>query len=438
MTGFEELKVTRQYLNAMEEMGFKRPTPIQEKVIPLAKSGTDIIGIAQTGTGKSAAFLLPIFDKLKCAEGDDPRAIILVPSRELVTQMVDHARVLAKYTDIRIEAVYGGKGSLQKQREALSNGVDVVIGTPGRFMELYFEQYLVLKKVRTMVIDEADRMMDMGFINQIRDILEVVPRKRQNLLFSATFSDYVERLTHEFLEFPKRIEIAPQATPIHLVKQIAYRLPNIKSKINMLAHLMEEHNMDKVMVFCKTKLNAETISKYFGRTLADDVKVLHGNKGQNNRLNVMEAFRNQEIKMLVTTDVTARGIDIPDVTHVVNFDVPILPEDYVHRIGRTGRAGKKGVAITLISQPEMFGLKKIEKLIGKHLEILPTPEGVETEEFLPGEQKAMARELDFQKRKADPTYKGAFHEKKKKIAKREKTIFAAKKLRNSSGGKKKR
>ncbi len=367
MTGFEELKVTRQYLNAMEEMGFKKPTPIQEKVIPLAKSGTDIIGIAQTGTGKSAAFLLPIFDKLKCAEGDDPRAIILVPSRELVTQMVDHAKALAKYTDIRIEAVYGGKGSLQKQREALSKGVDVVIGTPGRFMELYFEQYLVLKKVRTMVIDEADRMMDMGFINQIRDILEVVPRKRQNLLFSATFSDYVERLTHEFLEFPKRIEIAPQATPIHLVKQIAYRLPNIKSKINMLAHLMEEHNMEKVMVFCKTKLNAETISKYFGRTLADDVKVLHGNKGQNNRLNVMEAFRNQEIKMLVTTDVTARGIDIPDVTHVVNFDVPILPEDYVHRIGRTGRAGATGQAVSLVCSEEVKLLNDIENLIKKLL-----------------------------------------------------------------------
>jgi ATP-dependent RNA helicase RhlE len=435
MKAFEDLKITRQYLNALEELGFTEPTPIQQKVIPLAKSGIDIIGIAQTGTGKTAAFLLPIFQRLKCAEGDTPRAIIMVPSRELVMQVVDHAKKMAKYTDFRIMGVYGGKGSLQAQRDELMQGMDIIVGTPGRFMELYFQQYLVLKKVNIMVIDEADRMMDMGFINQIRSILEVVPTKRQNLLFSATFSDYVERLTQDFLEFPTRIEIAPQATPIHLVTQRMYKLPNIKSKIYLLDYLLKNEDIEKVMVFCKTKLNAETISKYFGRTMDGEVRVLHGNKGQNNRLNAMEAFRNEEIRMLVATDVASRGIDIPEVTHVINFDVPIMPEDYVHRIGRTGRAGKSGVAITFASQPEMYDVKKIEKLIGSHLIQETLPEGVVTEEFFPGEQVQIARELDFQKKKADPTYQGAFHEKKKKIEKR---IFAAKKLHNSAGKKKKR
>ncbi|MFT6844774.1 MAG: ATP-dependent RNA helicase RhlE [Flavobacteriales bacterium] len=435
MKTFEDLKITRQYLNALEELGFTTPTPIQHKVIPLAKSGNDIIGIAQTGTGKTAAFLLPILDKLKCAEGDSPRAIIMVPSRELVMQVVDHAKKMAKYTDFRIMGVFGGKGGLQNQREELAQGVDIVIGTPGRFMELYFERALVLKKVKIMVIDEADRMMDMGFINQIRSILEVVPVKRQNMLFSATFSDYVERLTHEFLEFPTRIEIAPQATPIDLVTQRVFRLPNIKSKIYLLEYLLKNEQIDKVMVFCRTKLNAETISKYFGRRMEGDVRVLHGNKGQNFRQNAMEAFRNEEIRMLVATDVISRGIDIPEVTHVINFDVPIIPEDYVHRIGRTGRAGKTGIAITFASNPEMYDIKKIEKLIGNHLVVEPTPEGIETEEFFEGEQQAIARELDFQKKKADPTYQGAFHEKKKKIERR---LYGPKKLQSGTGKKTKK
>lgn len=438
MKSFEELSLTRQFLNAIEELGFKEPTPIQQQVIPIARAGSDIIGIAQTGTGKTAAFMLPVLQRLKFAEGHDPRAVVLVPSRELAMQVVDHTQALAKYTDIRIIGLFGGKGTLKKQREIAAQGADIVVATPGRLMELYFEQLVVLKKLQVLIIDEADRMMDMGFINQIRNLLEVVPRKRQNMLFSATFSDYVERLTHEFLEFPKRVEVAPQATPIHLVKQYLYKLPNVKTKLNVLAHLLKEEPIEKVMVFCKTKANADTIAKYFNRMWSEEVKVLHGNKGQNYRMNAMDSFRNNEVKMLVATDVASRGIDIPEVSHVINFDVPLFPEDYVHRIGRTGRAGKKGKAFTFACQPEMFNIKKIERLIGKHLLVTQLPEALITDEFLPGEQQAMARELDFQKRKADPNYKGAFHEKKKKIEKREKKIYAAKKLQHNAGRKKKK
>lgn len=417
ITSFEQFELNRQLLNAVAELGYTEPTPIQQKTIPLSLGNHDVLGIAQTGTGKTAAYLLPLLMKVKYAQGKNPRALILAPTRELVIQINEAIGQLAKYTDIRHLALYGGLGP-KTQIETLQKGVDLLVATPGRFMDLYRLGEIVTKEIRTMVMDEADKMMDMGFLPQIRSILEIIPTKRQNLLFSATFGARVERLSEEFLEAPIRVEVTPQASTADMVSQVIYEVPNFRTKINLLDFLVTRDNFQRVIIFARTKTTAENIYKFLARKVieSDKIRVIHANKGQNTRINAMEAFKEGTIQVLVATDVAARGIDVANVSHVINFDLPLIYEDYVHRIGRTGRANQTGEAITFLTIAEEYHVQKIERIIRMTIPRKPLPPQVEVSETPFDEQQDMLREIDEQRRKEDPTFQGAFHEKKAKNA----------------------
>ncbi len=414
ITSFEHFNLNKQLLNAVADQGFVTPTEIQQKCIPVVLAGQEVIGIAQTGTGKTAAYLLPILMKIKYAQGDEPRAVILAPTKELTIQISEHAFELSKYTDLRILALYGGIGP-KTQIEMIRKGVDIIIATPGRFTELYLKGELPTSQINFLVLDEADRMMDMGFMHQLRKILEVVPRKRQNLLFSATFSERVEKLSEEFLEFPVKIEVTPQATAAKQVEQEIYHLPNLKTKMNFLELLLQDNEtFNRVMIFTRTKDVADSVYNFLDRKGIGPVRVIHSNKGQNSRINAVNEFKDGELRVLVSTDVTARGIDVIKVSHVINFDVPVLHEDYVHRIGRTGRAFQEGKAITFATKGELYHIEKIEKLIREKIPLKPLPKELEIAKTPFAESQAMALDIDWQKRKDDPEFKGAFHEKKTK------------------------
>ncbi len=411
---FDEFKLNRQILNAVEEAGFAEATPIQEKAIGPVLSGQDLFGIAQTGTGKTAAYVLPMLMKMKYAQGENPRALILVPTRELAMQIEEQVRLFSKYLDLRTVVIFGGIGS-KTQKEQLANGVDILVATPGRFLDLYLAGDINTRNLQFLVLDEADKMMDMGFIGSIHRILEVVPRKRQNLLFSATMSDLVQKIAGDFLKNPLTVEVAAQATPAQTVTQMMYAVPNFKTKINLLQHLLKkDEEVKKLIIFCKTKTVADNIYSFIARRFGEDaVRVIHANKGQNTRINSINSFKEGNIRVLVATDVASRGIDVSEVSHVINFDVPIVIEDYVHRIGRTGRAFNEGTAITFYNEAEKYYINKIEKLIRQQIPEQQIPAEVFIEETPYNENQEIAREIDAQKRKENPDFKGAFHEKKK-------------------------
>ena len=410
-TSFEDLKLNRQLLNAIEEAGYDKPTPIQQKAIPLILNGHDVLGIAQTGTDKTAAFVLPILMKVKYAQGSDARALILAPTKELVMQISEAAKQLATYTDLCLVVLYGGVGP-KTQLEEIEKGVDILVATPGRFMDLYLKGGITTKQIKTLVLDEADKMMDMGFMPQIRKILEVIPTKRQNLLFSATMPDKVLTLSEEFLEFPETVEVAPQSTTIDTIEQAYYQVPNLKTKINFVEYLLQDKTFNRVLIFTRTKQTADNLFKYLDRKNVGTVRVLHSNKGQNTRIHTMQLFKDGELRILVSTDVASRGIDVTEVSHVINFEVPSVYEDYVHRIGRTGRAEKTGSAITLANEAELYHIQKIEKLIRQPIPLKQLPSAVKVEKTPFEEQQEIARAIDHQKRKENPDFKGAFHEKK--------------------------
>lgn len=412
-TSFEDFKFNKQLLMAIAEAGYDVPTEIQQKAITPILSGQDVMGIAQTGTGKTAAFVLPLLMNLKYAQGNDPRALIITPTRELAMQIDEHIKMFTTYLDLRTVLLYGGLGP-KTQKEQLSQGCDIIVATPGRFLDLYLAGDINTKSLKVLVMDEADKMMDMGFISKIHRILEIVPRKRQNLLFSATMSELVRKISGDFLEFPTVIEVTEQATPAKTVTQGLYMVPNLKTKINLLQHLFQDDEaFHRVIIFCKTKEVADNVFGFLERKYGEDnVRVIHANKGQNTRINSINAFKSGEIRFLVATDVAARGLDVSNVSHVINFDVPIVIEDYVHRIGRTGRALNHGEAITFANEAELYYIKKIEKLIRQSIPVkeLPADVFVETTPF--HERQDIAREIDNQKKKDNPDYQGAFHEKK--------------------------
>jgi ATP-dependent RNA helicase RhlE len=413
---FKIFDLNKQLLMAVEELGYTEPTEIQTKAIPLIMQGHDVLGIAQTGTGKTAAYALPILMKVKYAQGQNARCVVFAPTRELVIQIDTAFRELGKYTDLRFVALYGGLGP-KTQIENLKRGVDIIIATPGRFMDLYLLGEIPTKSLQYLVLDEADKMMDMGFMPQIRKILEVIPRKRKNLLFSATFQPRVEKLSEEFLEAPLKIEITPSATTASTISQKLYKVPNFKTKINLLGYLLDNNdNITRAMVFCRTKTVADNVFKFLERKVlgSSQVRVIHANKGQNTRMNSVEDFRNGNIRVLVATDVAARGIDITAVSHVINFDLPLIYEDYVHRIGRTGRAKMEGEAITFLLPSEDYHLEKIQKIIRSIIPVEEIPATVKIEETPYEEQQQMLKELDNQRKKEDPTFQGAFHEKSEK------------------------
>ena len=410
--GFEIFKLNKQIQNAVAEKGFKQPTPIQQKAIPQILAGQEVIGIAQTGTGKTAAYLLPLIKMLSHAQGIQPRALIIVPTRELAAQVAASFRDFAKYTDLRFGVAIGATGA-KKQIEEIEKGIDVIIATPGRLLDLYSGGYLVLKKVEYFILDEAERLMDISFINQLYSLLEVLPRKRKHYLFSATMSELVKKIAGDFIEFPQIIHIEPNQKIASGVTQEVFLVPNFKTKINLLRYFLKHAEFSKLIVFCKSKAIANNVYKYISETLGSGfVQLVHGNKTQQSRINAVSQFAATDARMLVTTDVAARGIDIANVSHVINFDLPIIYEDYIHRIGRTGRALQTGHAISFVNDADVYHLKKIEKLIKQTIPVSEIPPTVFVEKTGFEEQQLMAREIDFQKRKENPEFTGAFHQKK--------------------------
>ena len=401
---FKDLNISKQILMALEEAGFEHPTPIQEQAFPVIRSGRDMIGIAQTGTGKTLAYLIPLLMKLHYAQGMHPRALIIVPTRELVVQVCESVDLLTEFIDIRCIGIYGGT-NIRTQQAAVYEGTDLLVATPGRFMDIYMNGMFRTGQIKTVVVDEADRLMDLGFMPQLRSILEVIPAKHQTLLFSATFSETVETMAHEFLTpDPIRIETAIQATPVEFVTQLRYDVPNIATKINLLKLLLADK---------------ETFSRRIVEKLADhwkgELSILHSNKAQNTRLNALNAFKKGETRIMVSSDVAARGIDVQDVSHVINFDIPSLPEEYVHRIGRTARAGKEGTAISFVSEKEEPKFDIIEQLIGQQVPIQPLPENLEISDLLMDEEKVQTSNIVYQRGK--PKGGGAFHQRSAKNSK---------------------
>lgn len=413
---FKDLKISKQILNALEEAGFDIPTPVQVEAFPVIRSGKDMIGIAQTGTGKTLAYLIPILMKLHYAQGKYPRAIVIVPTRELVVQVCESVELLTTNMDIRCLGVYGGT-NIRTQQDAVYEGCDLLVATPGRFMDIYMNGIIRTTAVKTVVIDEADRLMDLGFMPQLKSILEVIPEKHQTLLFSATFSETVTVLAEEFMVAPEKVEVAPQATTVDTVTQLRYDVPNIMTKIDLLKLLLADKEVyTKVMIFTESKKNADRITDKLADYWKDELSVIHSNKAQNTRLNALKAFREGKARIMVASDVAARGLDIQDVSHVINFDIPSLAEEYVHRIGRTARAGKEGTAVSLVSPKEEERFAEIERLIGQSVELLPLPLELKISDILLEEEKVQTANIVYQK-KPRPKGGGAFHQRSAKNSK---------------------
>ena len=361
---FASLGLRSELVRAVAEEGYKVPTPIQRETIPIVLTGRDVVGSAQTGTGKTAAFLLPILNRL--AHEQEPshrlRALILVPTRELAEQVLERARAYGRHLQLRAAAIYGGVG-MEPQTQALRHGVDIVVATPGRFLDHMGRGHLDLSRVEVLVLDEADRMLDMGFAPDVRRILDAVPEARQTLLFSATISDDVDRLARRALQNHTAVETARRATPADGIEHGIFAVDKL-SKKDALVSILKLDFVRRVLVFTRTKYGADKLARHLKRE-GVPAGAMHGDKAQSTRLRTLEEFRDGRLRILVATDLAARGIDVDDIELVVNFDVPADPEIYVHRVGRTARAGAQGVAFTLMSPDEWLLMADIEKLIGK-------------------------------------------------------------------------
>ncbi|MEA3227972.1 MAG: DEAD/DEAH box helicase [Campylobacterota bacterium] len=361
---FEKLGLIKPLLSAIRELGYENPTLIQQRAIPLVLAKSDIFATAQTGTGKTAAFGLPLLQRLrKPTEDRDVRAVILSPTRELSIQIYEDISAYAKNMNIKVMILVGGK-DLEKQKQKLKEGVDIVIATPGRLME-HTESGLSLTKVETFILDEADRMLDMGFTKDIRKIHPLLPRRHQTLLFSATFSDKVRKLSKLILNKPAFIETAKKNTTVDRINQVAY-LVDTDRKAGLLAYLIGSRNFPQVLVFTKTKKSADELVIELKK---DGLKcgIIHGDKTKANRLKTLTQFKEGHFKVLVATDIASRGLDIEHLPYVINYELPSIPEDYVHRVGRTGRAGRNGEAITLIDIYEKYDIRDVERLIGQKI-----------------------------------------------------------------------
>lgn len=363
---FKELGLLNELLKAAEEEGYTSPTPIQKLAIPLVLEGGDLMAGAQTGTGKTAGFTLPLLQRLMLNHKNQNkvRALILAPTRELAAQVEENVKTYGKYLPLKTTVIFGGV-NINPQINTLRKGVDIIIATPGRLLDLVSQKAVDLSHVETLVLDEADRMLDMGFIHDIRKILAILPKSRQNLLFSATFSSEIKNLAAGFLKNPKTIEAARHNTPAERVSQLVYPVDS-KRKRELLSHLISSKNWKQVLVFSRTKHGSNRLAEQLN-TDGIPAAAIHGNKSQAARTRSLEEFKKGITRVLVATDIAARGIDIDHLPHVVNFDLPNVPEDYVHRIGRTGRAGNEGEAVSLVCIDEHKLLQDIERLLKKKI-----------------------------------------------------------------------
>ncbi len=367
---FSELGLKPELVTAVTEKGYSEPTPIQLAAIPAVLGGRDVLAGAQTGTGKTAGFVLPILQRLGTRGTGAPRALILTPTRELAAQVAESVRHYGKHTNLRSAVIFGGV-SERPQIDALRTGCDILVATPGRLQDLINQKYVSLAQIEVFVLDEADRMLDMGFIHTIKKIRAMLPKERQNLMFSATYSDDIRKLAENLLRNPLKIEVAPPNKTADRVEQVAYRLPK-EHKRHLLAHLINDGNWHQVLIFTRTKHGANRLAEQLGRSGIRSLPI-HGNKSQNARVRALEDFKANRIIALVATEVAARGLDIKELPYVVNYELPNVPEDYVHRIGRTARAGSTGKAISLVSPDETSYLRDIVRLLGRDLPTMPLP-----------------------------------------------------------------
>ncbi|RZJ33003.1 MAG: DEAD/DEAH box helicase, partial [Flavobacterium sp.] len=346
MPDFLQFNLPKSIQKALDELGFESPTPIQEKSFSVIMSGRDMMGIAQTGTGKTLAYLLPLLKLYKFNPAETPKIVILVPTRELVVQVTETVEKLSKYTSIRTLGVYGGV-NINTQKTAVSQGIDILVGTPGRVMDLALDGYIRFDETQKLVIDEFDEMLNLGFRPQLTSIFAMLKKRRQNILFSATMTDDVDEVLNDYFDFPEEVTLAPSGTPLEQITQLAYPVPNFNTKINLLTHLLNENpEMDRLLVFVNNKKIADMLHERIEANFEGQFGVIHSNKSQNYRLNTMQSFRDGQLRGIITTDIMARGLDISNISHVINFEMPELPEQYIHRIGRTGRADATGTAIS--------------------------------------------------------------------------------------------
>jgi ATP-dependent RNA helicase RhlE len=384
---FADLNLNKPLLNALDDLGYQHPTSIQQKVFSVIMSGRDVCGIAQTGTGKTFAYLLPLLRQMVFSKTRSPQLLILVPTRELVTQVVASIKELTSYMTLEVVGVYGGT-NVNPQRMALEDGCDIVVGTPGRFYDLALTGAVKLNTIKKLVIDEVDEMLSLGFRTQLNNILDLLPPRRQNLLFSATITEEVETLMDRYFNNPVRIEAAPSGTPLAGIDQLGYAVPNFYTKVNLLAMLLSmDKGMTRVLVFAATKDLADKLYEELSGRFPGEAGVIHSNKEQNHRFNTVKQFQNGTYRFIIATDIIARGLDISEVSHVINFDVPEEPESYIHRIGRTGRFDKKGVAIVFIGEKDKERLAAIESLMKMEIPRMLLPEGLEISTLLTEDEK---------------------------------------------------
>ncbi len=409
---FSDLNLTTPLLNALDDLGFVNPTTIQQKVFSVMMSGKDVCGIAQTGTGKTYAYLLPCLRQWKFAKDRFPRILVVVPTRELVIQVVEEVKKLTKYMNFTVVGVYGGV-NMKPQAAAVEEGADMIVATPGRLLDLAYNGSIRLKLINRLIIDEVDEMLNLGFRTQLNNIFDMLPPKRQNLLFSATLTPDVEIIVNNFFDLPVKIEAAPTGTPLANINQTAYEVPNFYTKINLLRLLLTQHEeMSKVLVFVGTKALADDVFELVEPLFPGTAGVIHSNKEQNHRFNTVKQFHEGTYRFIIATDIIARGLDISEVTHVINFDLPDTPENYIHRIGRTGRYDKKGIAISFITEKEKEYQEAIETLMKYKIPMLPLPADLEISEELTNDEKPKGhlKEIKLKLPKMEDSGP-AFHEK---------------------------
>lgn len=372
---FEQLGLIQPLMKALQKEGYTTPTPIQSQAIPVVLEGKDLLGCAQTGTGKTAAFAIPILQLLSQDQWSSKgyrhiRTLILTPTRELAAQISESFSAYGRYTNIKNEVIFGGV-SQHAQTLALRNGTDVLIATPGRLLDLINQGYIHLDHLEIFVLDEADRMLDMGFIHDVKKVIRLLPKEKQTLLFSATMPPQIAQLANSLLQHPVKVEVTPVSSTVEIIDQSVFFVQK-RDKLNLLVHLLEEKKINRTLVFARTKHGADKIAKDL-KKLNVNASAIHGNKTQTARQYALAQFKSGKIKVLVATDIAARGIDVDALTHVINFDLPDVPETYVHRIGRTGRAGASGVALSFCDREEMVNLRDINKLIGLKIPAHPHP-----------------------------------------------------------------
>ena len=414
MNSFSQFNLPKVLNNAIADLGFSSPTPMQEKAFSVIRSGKDIVGIAQTGTGKTLAYILPILYDLKFSKQITPRVVVLVPTRELVLQVVDMFESMCKYMNVRVLGIFGGK-NINMQKQAVAEGCDILVGTPGRLFDIAVTGVLQLKTVKKLVIDEVDVMLDAGFRPQLESIFDLLPKKRQSIMFSATMTREVDVLIDGYFIIPTRISVAFSGTPLASIGQQCYQVPNFNTKVNLLSSLVaDETEFSKVLVFVSGKKIADRLYEQLEESFAETVSVIHGNKSQNYRIKSIQHFEEGKHRILVATDVMARGLDFTKISHVINFDTPEYPENYIHRIGRTGRVEETGKSILFFTEKEKENKVAIENLMDYQIPQIAFPEDVEiSKELIPEERvEPGGKQIFIKEKKVERG--AAFHEKSEK------------------------